>query len=169
VLLAAERSNDALRASRLPEQVHRVHGCAATRSGGLRDMTDGFSGVFARGARVGRGLGSLLGGVDQVPRAQQALVTGAMALASITAIVAALLYGLPDGCCGIGCGHRQGEGRWRSSTATRCCSANPIGAACDTSAFGARDPAAVSRVIGGASGPRGPRTVWSGGASGAAG
>jgi hypothetical protein len=60
--------------------------------GGLRDLT--AVGVFAAAIAVGSGLGSLLGAWLK-SRAPEALVTGALALTSITAIVAAFFYGLP--------------------------------------------------------------------------
>jgi hypothetical protein len=60
--------------------------------GGLRDLT--AVGVFALAIAVGSGLGSLLGAWLK-SRAPEALVTGALALTSITAILTAFFYGLP--------------------------------------------------------------------------
>jgi len=60
--------------------------------GGLRDLT--AVGVFAGAIFVGSALGSLLGALLKT-RAPEAIITGALALISVTAIVTAFFYGLP--------------------------------------------------------------------------
>ncbi len=60
--------------------------------GGLKDLT--AVGVFAAAVFAGSALGSLLGKLLRA-RAPEAIITASLALASVTAIVAAFFYGLP--------------------------------------------------------------------------
>jgi Major Facilitator Superfamily len=60
--------------------------------GGLKNLT--AVGVFAAAVAVGSGVGSALGAWFK-SRAPEAIVTGSLALVSVTAIVAAFFYGLP--------------------------------------------------------------------------
>jgi hypothetical protein len=60
--------------------------------GGLRDLT--AIAIIAAVIAIGSGIGSLLGGWLKA-RAPEAIVTASLALAAVTAIVAAFFYGLP--------------------------------------------------------------------------
>jgi hypothetical protein len=91
-VLLALRANAALRAFSGFLSLFMAFLVRRQSLGGLRDLT--AVGVFAGAIFVGSALGSLLGAWLKT-RAPEAIITGALALISVTAIVTAFFYGLP--------------------------------------------------------------------------